>query len=267
MKPKHHALLLIFSLAATLVIWATPNTAEAFLFEVSGGMKGGFNGSAGPGISNGGRIHDQHGQTFTVENPEYYSHFGFGGSFGLVLELRALGFLGLETGLYYSRDNGQGWVDKNDAATGATLVTIHSEQTSTAYHFPILLRANIPNPLIRPFLGVGFEFVRQVNSTLEYRQEQVHGRYSDSDFAQIQNRYQITPSNYTLFLVSTGMELKFGPVRIPIEVRAGYNLGFDEGLESRATYDSDTNQIKYDGAYQGHFGIFTGFMYDFDFLL
>jgi hypothetical protein len=265
MTSRKTPLVLLCMLAATALATA-PATAEAFLFEVGVGLKGGVNGSAGPGISDNNTIEGSDGRTYVFPKSEYYPHFGFGGTVGPVLELRALGILGLETGFYYSRDNAQGWVDKNDAATGRTLVRIHSEQETTAYHIPVLLRANIPNPLVRPFLGVGLEFVRQSNSTLTYRQEQQAGRISDGDFAMLQNRNQITPSNYTLLLVSLGMELKFGPIRVPIEVRGGYNLGFDDSLSARATFNSETQQLFYNGAYQGHFGISTGFIYDFDFI-
>lgn len=264
MKYNKSALVLLSAFTSALFISAAPATADAFPFEIGVGLKGGVNGSAGPGISDNSTISDQNGNQFVVGNVEYHPHFGIGGSFGAVLELRALGVLGLETGLYYSRDNGQGWVDKNDGATGRTLLRLHSEQETTAYHFPVLLRANIPNPLIRPFIGVGFEFVRQSNSTISYRQEQQAGRYTDSDFQRIEETYLIAPSNYTLLLASLGMEIKVASMRIPIEVRAGYNLGFDDSLSARATFNSDTQQFTYDGAYQGHFGIFTGIIYDFD---
>ncbi len=259
--------LLAVGLGGVSVAAAQEAASEPFELQFAAGFKGGVNGVAGHGFDNNSRITGTDGNVYEFSRPEYYGHFGVGGTGGLSLEARALGFVGLEFGFFYSQDNADGYVDKNDARTGQTLTRITSEQRTTAYHIPILLKLNVPADVIRPFLGVGFEFVRQIDSSLEYDQEPGLGRATDGEMNALRNRNQIEATNYTLFAFTAGIEIAAGPVKIPFEVRGGYTLGFDRDADSRARYDTDTNQIIYDGVYMGHFGIFTGVLYEFDLLL
>ncbi|RAL20139.1 hypothetical protein DL240_18695 [Lujinxingia litoralis] len=245
---------------------SAPATAEAFDLEIAVGAKGGINMVAGQGIPDDSRMTSDQGNQVYFAKPEYYGHFGVGPKAGLSLELRALDFVGLETGFYYSVDQASGYVDKNDALSGRTVARIHSDQVSRAYHLPVLLKFRVPTSRVSPVFGVGAEFIFQTESELEYREERRAGSMG-SLTDQLNARNQIAPSNYILLTLSAGMEIKAGPVRIPVELRMGYNLGFDQAMSQRATYDESTGEITYDGIYQGHVGVFTGVLYEFDLLL
>jgi len=262
---KYAPLALVAALSG-LALLTVPAEADAFDLQIAVGAKGGVNMVAGQAMPDDSRMTSEQGNEVFFPKPEYYGHFGAGPKGGLSLELRALGFVGLETGFYYASDQASGYVDKNDALSGRTIARIHSEQVSTAYHVPLMLKFRVPSPMVSPVFGIGAEFIFQTDSTLEYREEQRAG--SMGGLAnQLNARNQIEPSNYTLLTLSAGLEISVGPVRIPVELRMGYNLGFDQAMRERATYDESSGEITYDGKYQGHVGVFTGVLYEFDLLL
>ena len=249
---------------------AASSSGSDIRLDLAAGMRGGVSGVAGHGFDNDEYVIDNNGDRIPQGGqwpyPEYYGHFGMGGTGGLSLELRLNNFIGIETGVFYSRDNASGYVDKDMADTGTTIARIHSEQNTTAYHVPLLLKLNIPSDFVRPFLGVGIQFVSQISSELEYEQEEVGGsRYgSEEDMDRLNERNQIETSNYPLLAGSAGVEVVAGPVRIPIELRVGYALGYDQAMTERAR--GQDGQIIYDGVYLGHFGIFAGVLYEFNVL-
>lgn len=262
MKNRSAKWVILASLLALAGVVAVPAQADAFLLTFGGGLKGGLTGSAAQGAGKHDSIQATNGGEYVLNPNGLYPMVGVGGAFGLVLEVRAMDFIGLETGFYYSRDNGSGWNDFLDGG-GNKLTRIHQEQATTAYHIPLLLKGSIPGPLLRPFLGVGVEFVRQSSSELTYSEDT-----NTTMATQLQARNTIVTSNYTVLLATLGMDIKLGPVRIPIELRAGYNLGFDKKLSERATFEAgNPGKLTYNGKYQGHVGLFTGFLYDFDLLL
>ena len=269
-------------LAVALTLFSLPSVASAddgvdldpaagvgerdFNIQLAAGMRGGFSGVAGHGFENGEFVTDENGTRIPSGGqwgyPEYYGHFGTG---GLSLEVRLNNIIGLETGLFYSRDNASGYVDKNHASTGTTIARIHSDQRTTAYHIPLMVKLNMPSDFVRPFLAVGVQFVAQVDSELEYRQENVNGQYGNANaMDELNDRNQIEPSTYPLLAGAAGIEVVVGPVRIPVELRLGYNLGYDQAMQQRAR--GEDGQIIYDGVYLGHFGIFMGALYEFDLL-
>lgn len=262
MKNRHAKMVLIASFFGLACMVTVPAQADAFLLTFSGGLKGGVTGSAAQGAGKTDSIQDTAGNNYILSPNGLYPMFGAGGAFGMVLETRAMDIIGIETGFYYSRDNGSGWNDFTDGG-GNKITRISQEQATTSYHIPLLLKANIPGKLLRPFLGVGVEFVRQSASTLTYTEDG-----NSSVALQLQARNQIETSNYSVLLATIGMELKFGEFRVPLEIRAGYNLGFDKALSKRATYETgNPGKLTYNGEYQGHIGLYTGFLYAFDLLL
>ncbi len=262
MKNRHAKMIMIASFLGLACMVTAPAQADAFLLTFSGGLKGGVTGSGAQGAGKTDSIQDPNGNSYILSPNGLYPSFGAGGAFGMVLEARAMDIIGLETGFYYSRDNGGGWNDITDGG-GNKITRISQQQATTAYHIPLMLKANVPGPLMRPFMGVGIEFVRQSTSTLTYTED------GNSSLAtQLQARNKIETSNYSVLLATVGMELKFGKILIPIEIRAGYNLGFDKSLSKRATYEAgNPGQLTYNGEYQGHIGLYTGFLYAFDLLL
>ncbi len=244
----------ILCLIALLSLTLTASTAAAQV-SIGVGVKGGLNGSLVDGVPEDETL-DFGGQTYQLD-PDFFPMFGIGGAIGLAVEARAMKYIGLETGLHYSFDNGSGNEEVNNTA-GQRLLTVNQDQRSKSIRIPVLLKLAIPFPVVTPVFGLGIEVVSQTDSELEY----------DIESAGINK--DIATSTYTLFAFSIGLEFKVQQIRIPLELRAGYNLGFDNTLSGRVSPEGEsinTATFVYDGAYQGHVGIYTGIMYDFDLLL
>ena len=246
---------------------------SALSLELSVGFKGGIGAVAGYGFDNHAQVSDSDGTTLNFPSnahnpwvyPEYYGHFGLGPAGGMSLELRFRGLVGFETGLMYSRDNASGYVDKNHASSGTTIARINSQQTTTAYHIPMILKLVMPGIVVRPFIGAGLQLVLQASSELEYEQEQRAGQYGGSGaMDELNRRNTIEESNYPLLVAAAGVEFALAGIKIPIELRVGYALGVSREMEERARYDASQDQIIYDGVYMGHVAIFTGVLYEFD---
>lgn len=247
---KRHILCLI----ALFCLTFTASTAAAQI-TIGVGIKGGLNSSLVDGVPEDETLEFQ-GQTYQLD-PDFFPMFGIGGAIGATVEARALGYIGLETGLHYSFDNGSGNEEINNPQ-GQRILTVNQDQRSKSIRVPVLLKLAIPFPVITPVFGLGIEVVSQTDSELEY-DVQAAGANKD-----------IATSTYTLFAFSIGLEFKVQQIRIPLELRAGYNLGFDNTLSGRVTPEGDninSATFVYDGAYQGHVGLYTGIMYDFDLLL
>lgn len=246
--------------AALLFVAAFPLDAAAFGLTLSGGVKGGLSGSAVRGVPEGD-VFEINGREYQMaQGPDFYPMFGIGGGVGGFLEVRALDIVGLEFGLFQSWDNGDGWEDKNDTF-GRTIGRVDQEQRSRALHIPIMVKASVPG-LVRPTFGLGIELVNQQKSTLTYRS-------SNLDVGAYNEHYLIEPSKYALFAFSFALEIDLGPVRVPIELRGGYNVGFKKDLQERTTVEGGLPfpYFTYDGAYEGHFGLFTGVIYQYDLVL
>jgi hypothetical protein len=199
----------------------------------------------------------------------YYPSFGAGAAFGMALEVRGWDVVGLETGLHYSLDNATGWSDKT--VDCYDLGRVFMDQETSALHIPLLLKAVAKTTTIRPFIGFGLEFVIQQSSDVSYRSEQdsqnVQGIEGYENHFSGRNR--IATSSYKLLQLTAGTEVDLGELRVPIEVRAGYNLDHGDGFDDRVEIEqSDGSQrFVYNGEYKGHFGVFVGVLYAFDFVL
>lgn len=252
---------LLWASGASAQEGAGPKTDDQLVpdLQISLGIKGGLNGSWTTEIP-------ENDPNSPVGDPDYFPLFGLGGSFGGVFELRAFGWLGLETGYYLSFDNGKGWNDITQAGSSTVITRITEEQKTTSARIPLLLKFSTPKGTVRPALGLGVEFVRQSESSITYDQEAKAGRVSDSDMEELRRRNQIEPSNYVVAALSLGLEIDLGDVRIPIELRGMYNLNYEDDFASRVrTGQDDSNQttLFYNGAYQGHFALFVGVIYDY----
>ncbi len=224
------------------------STAGKKKLSLGVGLKGGLNGSLVSGVPENEPIDG----TNRID-PNVYPMFGLGGGVGLSLEARYENFIGFETGIHISFDNGSGFEDINNIQ-GANLLRRNQDQSTTAYHIPLLLKFIVPGELVQPVFGLGMEIVVQANSELTFDPENV---YPDE--------YAIETETYALLAATLGLEFKVGVVRVPLELRLGYNVGFSNNASDRVDYDGST--ITYFGAYQGHFGLFTGIAYDYDLFL
>jgi hypothetical protein len=254
---------------------AEPATAEAgpddssnagkTRLDLSIGLKGGVAMSAASEVPE--LTPQQQGQYQTFDDSGIFGAFGVGPGIGLALEARIIEMIGLETGFYYTLDDATGWLDKNDANSNANFGRIFSDQETSALHIPLLFKINAKTETVKPFLGLGFEFVLQQDSSLSYRTDDAPVQpFVDA----YEGRNTITTSNYTLFQLTTGIEVDLGDIRIPIEIRGGYNLGFDDRFAERIDAEQRADgsyEFVYNGEYQGHFGFFVGVMYDYDLYL
>lgn len=202
-----------------------------------------------------------------TDDSGFFGAFGVGPGVGLSLEARFWEVVGLETGFYYSLDHASGWLDKEDDQTNTNFGRINSDQETSAFHIPLLVKVNANTEVIKPFFGLGFEFVLQQDSEISYRTDDAPVQPFVDEY---ERRNRIEPSNYTLLQLTTGIEIDLGDFRIPVEIRAGYNLGWDETFRARVDPQEQPDgeyEFVYNGEYLGNFGFFTGLMYDFDLML
>lgn len=234
-------------------------------FELAVGLRGGLGGAGGTGFDDDASVTDQEGTEIpssgdTWPRPEYYPHFGLGAGIGPTVEVRYNERVGLETGLIYSRDNADGYVDKEE--DGTVLARINSEQRTSALHIPLMAKLTSRSETVRPFVGGGVQFVVQTSSQLDYHQEERAGRYRSEDIEELNERNQIEPSSYVQTIGSVGAEFVAGDVRFPVELRTAFTVGQGTTMESRAR--GEDGQIIYDGVYRGHFSLYAGALYEFD---
>src|SRR5690554_3384877 len=261
---------LVCASAFLLTIFGAMGSATAQVpFDLLVGIKGGVTGSATsevPKLSQAQQI--QYRQP--TDDTGFYPGFGIGPGVGLSVEARLLGMIGLETGLYYMGDHLTGWQDKS--VNGVEQGRVTMEHEVSALHVPLLIKGVVPTAGIKPFLGLGVEFVFQQSSSLEYRSDSkgANGNWV-ADHAEIFNtRNHTTEASYVMLQLTTGVEIDLGIVRVPIEIRAGYNLGWDDSFDARVEAEAGgptAYTFTSNGENMAHFGIFTGVVYDYDLLL
>lgn len=215
----------------------------------------------------------QGGQSYEYGDTNIYGQFGTGGGIGAVAEIRAQDIYGLETGFYATWDNSKGRNDVSEEG-GEDLGAVTQFQDTKSFHVPVLLKLSPPFEKVRPTLGLGLEFVIQRESQLSY---EYSGQLEDDPSRAVEgnaplpsDRNTITTTNYTAFLATAGVEIDAGPVRIPIELRVAYNLGWNEAFDQRVHVENpkaDDEQFVYNGEYLGHFGLWTGIEYRWDFAI
>lgn len=271
--PGQHCCKLFTGVTAFLVAMSALGSTQAFAQEKSAaadesglfrldigiGLKGGLTGAWAL------EVPENPAYKFNDESKSYYSAFGLGGDFGLMLDARALGIVGIETGLRVSFDNAEGYNELKQAGNDDILYRVNQEQRSTSLRIPLLLKLSTPNGNVRPTFAFGLEFARQLNSTIDYDVTDVNASEPDNQTARREERNLIEPSHYKLLTGAFGIEIDVGPVKIPIELRAQYNLDYGgESFEERVRVEGTGSDATYyyNGAYQGHFGVNIGLIYD-----
>lgn len=247
-------------------------------WTLSAGIKGGVNMQGAQEVSD---LSVAEMQSFGLnparpqsEDPGIYGQFGAGPAIGGTFEARYNGVVGLELGLFYAQDSATGWEDKlvNGQDQGRVLHDLSVE----ALHIPVLIKGVVNNETVKPFVGAGIEVVLQQSSSLEYRAENdvtqypqsfVDGAGGQPGFA---DRVESETSNYVVLQLNFGVEFDLGELRIPFEIRAGFNPGYGgDRFEDRMATEGGggvTNFI-YNSQYMGHIGVYTGLAYDFDLAL
>lgn len=256
------------ALLATLLAGAVPSRAQdgstSNDLQLAVGAKGGPTGMGATEVPEDSPYRGPLGDG----DPEIYGMFGAGYALGLSVDARYNRTVGLETGFYYADDSVDGTNEIQDPG-GNLIGTITQTQSTNAFHIPLLVKASPPFDDVRPVFGLGFEFVLQQSSDLSYSAP-------DDDPGDIRQRAEANdqhnsaaPSNYTLFQFTAGLEIDAGPVRIPIEMRAGYNLGWKDTVDERVDVQNPNGQggdeqFVYNGEYLGHFGLYAGVLYRWD---
>jgi len=223
-----------------------------------GGEAGGFFSGATeiPESSAPDGLYGPNGTWGNGSDPELYGLFGAGGGGGPTLELRYNGFVGLETAVLFTNDTTDGTNDIVDSS-GDRVAEITQTQSTTATHVPLLLKVAPDFERVRPVFGLGLQFVFQNGADLSYTTDGAERRRDELD-----EHNAGRAENYTLFQVTAGVEFDAGPVRVPLEIRTGYNLGWENAYDARVERDPE-GQV-YDGAYLGHFGVTGGILYTWD---
>jgi hypothetical protein len=161
-----------------------------------------------------------------AEAPDVY-YPGYGGvsaGGGLMLEGRVLGFIGMELDLFRSSDRGHG-----DATINGYKSTIDVGQSS--WHLPLLFKATVPMPVVRPSIFVGPEFVFPGDAAADVAHP-------------IPGYPQVTASasSYTMVTAGLGFEFKLPipkvDIRIPLQLRGSYHSVPDR-LGDRADFTLD----------------------------
>ena len=114
-----------------------PAESGLFRLDIGIGLKGGLTGAWAL------EVPENPAHKFNDETKSYYAAFGLGGDFGLMLDARALGIVGIETGLRFSFDNAEGYNELKQAGNDAILFRVNQEQRSTSMRIPLLLKLSV----------------------------------------------------------------------------------------------------------------------------
>ncbi len=156
---------------------------------------------------------------------------GFGGArvgIGANLELRVLGFLGIEAGFVKSNDKGKGDIDVNGYSVSAEL-------GQTATHLPVLVKLVLPLPFFKPFIGAGIDFVTPGDCSSSFTGGGV-----------------TTPTvchnaSYSMWTGAVGAELALPipglDLRIPLSLRYSRHRDFGDSITERASFVVDRTGI------------------------
>ncbi len=147
---------------------------------------------------------------------------GFGGAgagLGALAEIRYKEVLGFETGLFLSEDQGSGFVN---------LVKITIGQTSL--HWPLLLKGVYPGRWVQPQLSLGVEIVLPQSLTVA----------TDPVLPSTATLIGGQAGNYALLIAGFGVEFKLPfdgvDLRVPLQVRGGFNPGTPEATRDRGEF-------------------------------
>lgn len=180
----------------------------------------------------------------TQDDPTSYP--GFGGTnsaFGLALDVRVLGMVGLEIDVF--KQNDRGHADWDFSVNGVKRSYVQ-EIGQPAWHIPVLLKGVLPSPLFSPMIFAGVDFVRPGTA--------------EASITPAPTPFQITAraDNYTMLMGGLGFEVAL-PVpgidlRIPFQLRAALNNNVSDKLTDRQTITATGNNVitsvEYDSAWK-----------------
>ena len=169
--------------------------------------------------------------------PEYPGFSGLATVVGPTLELRFMGYFGVELGVLSASESGSAAMTVDDPNTGKQssfdIVIGHS-----AVHVPLLFKAVAPGKLASPMLFLGPMFV-------------MPGSAADFGIENGENLSELTYSAYTesyaMFTFGIGMEVNLpvdgADLRIPLLARGAFNPGVSDSREERARQSPETGTV------------------------
>jgi len=187
-----------------------------FTIGINGALGGSFTGQPGD-------------QTILGEEvtPGYPGFGGFSPGLGAQLEVRFLGYVGVEMDILYVGENGDTTITVRNVVDGGVnefdLNIGHS-----AVHVPLLLKGVYPGRWFSPMVMLGPEFVAP----------QGNARFSIDGQNNTPTQYgAYTVDGYTMFAFGIGAEINlptpFVDLRLPISLRGAYNPGIGGSRSDR----------------------------------
>ena len=182
------------------------------------------------------------GQSFT---PNYPGWVGLNAVIGPQIELRFLGYFGIEVDFLYASENGSTEIEVFDEVTRQT-TTFTMSLGHGALHVPILFKGAIPGEVATPVFFIGPEVVKTGGSRFEQKGTNETGV-----------RYGAYTRNYTMLAFGLGLEFnlptKGADLRIPLTLRGGYNPSVGDSREERVHAFPDEGDVaveRFDTAWQ-----------------
>lgn len=175
----------------------------------------------------------------TVDGADIEANYpGFAGlttGFGPMLDVRFLGYVGLEMDILFTKDRGEADLEfsvTNGTATQSFDYTI--EIGHSAVHLPLLLKGSIPGEWVQPVLFLGPEFVFPGDAEFSVLESNAPGGGVPSGAA----TYGATAESYTMFTFGFGLEVMLPipsvDIRIPFSLRGSYNPGVSAKRDERS---------------------------------
>ena len=187
-------------------------------------------------------------------HPPIPAFLGEGGSFGAVGEAMYLDTVGAELGLQYVSAGGTGrftfW--REDGT-----YTVEQKISSKEVHVPILLKAQLPWWVAKPYASLGATFVVQTEAN-----------YVINNALVLSEVVQPPASNYAMFSFGAGAAIDIDKYRLPVELRINYQ-SLDSSPRARASYEyTETDngggiisRMSVNASWEAQFFILVGLQY------
>jgi len=166
---------------------------------------------------------------------------GFNASVGLFLEMRFVRYLGLEVGLSITRhkiieDTEWTYTEYNQGTDRTERFTTKSDQELvwTSFHIPVIVKGVLPvGDAVRLSLGIGPEFSIGSYAYATFKQKGPDPlKGPRAKFLDLNASSQTD----TYLALQLGVDIKAGPMRIPIDLRWAYNLSQPDGYYDRVDF-------------------------------
>ena len=187
----------------------------------------GFSGGAGASI-----LDKPDDQTVrgTEPSPRYPGFSGLATALGPTMELRFLGYVGVEVDILFASESGVAEMRSLDPVT-AEESTFDIVIGHSAVHVPLLFKAVAPGKIASPMIFLGPVFVLPGDNA-DFAVE------NGENVGQLD--YSAYTESYTMFMFGLGVEvnlpIKEVDMRIPFTIRGGYNPGVSDERSERATH-------------------------------